>query len=237
MSLLRPSSSFPKLNLRKWLLVKFKIDLMPDIHIVDRYFKAVTCLGVKNDGQGLEYYIPGEDIVDPLSLPASHRDDFIAFAIGGKHATKCLPAEKIAEICHKAARPVILRGGREDHENGEMIKKSVGENIFNACGLFSINQSADIVRKARAVITHDTGLMHIAAAFGKKTISVWGNTVPALGMYPYMPGMEERSTIVEVKGLSCRPCSKLGYDKCPKGHFKCMNAIDIQTIINNLDKE
>ncbi len=70
--------------------------------------------------------------------------------------------------------------------------------------------------------------MHIAAAFRKDIISIWGNTIPEFGMYPYMPGNEEKSTILEVKGLSCRPCSKLGYEKCPKGHFKCMREIDLK---------
>ena len=67
-------------------------------------------------------------------------------------------------------------------------------------------------------MSHDTGLMHIAAAFGKEIFSVWGNTVPAFGMYPYRTEFR----VLEVPGLSCRPCSKIGFDKCPQGHFKCM---------------
>jgi ADP-heptose:LPS heptosyltransferase len=68
--------------------------------------------------------------------------------------------------------------------------------------------------------------MHIAAAYKKEIVSFWGNTVPEFGMYPYMPGAETNSTIAEVKGLSCRPCTKIGFSKCPRGHFKCM--LDIQ---------
>jgi ADP-heptose:LPS heptosyltransferase len=60
--------------------------------------------------------------------------------------------------------------------------------------------------------------MHIAAAFGKPIFSVWGNTVPAFGMYPYKTEFQA----LEVLGLPCRPCSKIGYAKCPQGHFKCM---------------
>ena len=68
-------------------------------------------------------------------------------------------------------------------------------------------------------------MMHIAAAFGKKIISVWGNTVPELGMYPYLPG--EGSRLIQVNNLKCRPCSKIGYMECPKGHFRCMNDIPL----------
>ena len=81
-----------------------------------------------------------------------------------------------------------------------------------------------LVKQAKKIITHDTGLMHIAAAFKKDIISVWGNTVPEFGMYPYKPG--KHSHIIEVKGLACRPCSKIGYKACPKKHFNCMEQID-----------
>jgi len=70
----------------------------------------------------------------------------------------------------------------------------------------------------------------MAAALHKKTISVWGNTVPEFGMYPYMPERPDHFSIVEVRDLRCRPCSKIGYEKCPKKHFKCMNDINIDEI-------
>ena len=72
--------------------------------------------------------------------------------------------------------------------------------------------------------------MHIAAAFKKPIISVWGNTVPEFGMAPYYGRSEIRNQKFEILNLSCRPCSKIGYKKCPKGHFKCMNEIDISVI-------
>ena len=91
--------------------------------------------------------------------------------------------------------------------------------IFNLVGKLSINESASIIKNSKKVYTHDTGMMHIAAAFKKYTFCIWGNTVPEFGMYPY----DTTFTIFEVPDLKCRPCSKIGFDKCPKGHFKCMN--------------
>jgi len=105
-------------------------------------------------------------------------------------------------------------------------------SVINACGIFSIQQSASVIARAEWVITPDTGMMHIAAAFSKKIISVWGNTIPEFGMGPYKPNAENK--IVEMKNLSCRPCSKLGYEQCPKGHFKCMNEIDFSFLKNIL---
>jgi ADP-heptose:LPS heptosyltransferase len=225
-----PSAGFPKLNIRKWLLTKFKINIMPDIHIVDRYFKAAAATRIVNDGKGLDYFIPSSDEFDITTLPEGFRASYAAFVIGAKHATKRLPDHKIVSLCKKLDRPVILLGGPEDATNAELVAEASGPKVISMCGKISLNQSASLVRQAEVVITHDTGLMHIAAAFRKKIISIWGNTVPELGMYPYMPGDEARSMIVEVKGLKCRPCSKLGYDKCPKGHFRCMEEIDEERV-------
>ncbi|MGZ4048338.1 MAG: glycosyltransferase family 9 protein [Bacteroidia bacterium] len=220
----KPSASFKKLNFKKWILINFKIDKMPAIHIVDRYMETVKKLGIKNDGKGLDYFIPAADEVQMSSLPLSHQKGYIGFVIGAKFYTKQLPIEKIISICKKINKPIILLGGKEDLERATQIEKAVGANIYNACGKYNLNQSASLVKQATKIISHDTGLMHVAAAFKKEIISVWGNTVPAFGFSPYLPAPE--SKIVEVKNLSCRPCSKIGYDKCPKGHFKCMMEID-----------
>jgi len=227
-----PSAGFPKLNFRKWLLARTKIDLMPDVHIVDRYFRAVRKLGVVNDGKGLDHFIPEKDEYPASQLPEGFREEFIAFVIGARHATKRLPEHKIISICRKLDRPVLLLGGAEDKAAAGRITAACGPKLLSLCGSLNLNQSASLVKQASRVITHDTGLMHMAAAFRKPITSVWGNTVPQLGMYPYMPGDEEKSVIVEVKGLRCRPCSKLGYDKCPKGHFRCMEEVDESLVVS-----
>lgn len=221
-----PSCGFPKLNMQKWLLTKLKIDIMPDIHIVDRYFGAAEKLGVKNDGKGLDYFIPSKDEFDINSLSETFRKGYTGFVIGAKHATKRMPEHKIISICKRMGSPVILLGGPEDAPAAVRISEACGPMVISMCGKVGLNQSASLVRQAKSIITHDTGLMHIAAAFRKEIVSIWGNTVPKIGMSPYMPGDESKSKIVEVAGLKCRPCSKLGYDKCPKGHFKCMELID-----------
>ena len=232
-----PSATFPKLNLQKWMAVQLKVNILPDIHIVDRYFRAVATLGVVNDGKGLDYFIPAEDEVAMASLPVTHQQGFIAIVIGGKHSTKIFPPEKVIEVCKMLARPVILLGGNEDHLRGEQVAKEAGTMIFNACGAFNLNQSASLIRSARAVMTNDTGLRHVAAAFRKPIVSVWGNTIPAFGMYPYLPDQSKgNSMIAEVKDLSCRPCSKIGYKKCPRKHFNCMNLIEIEPIVSFLQQ-
>lgn len=220
---------FDKVNLAKWLMVNLKINKLPNIHIVDRYINTVKFFIDKNDNKGLDYYIPENDFVDVSGFPENFRNGYIAFAIGAQHFTKRLPKEKIISICKKISQPIILLGDNNDSIVANEINKSVGDNIFNACGKFNLNQSASIVEQSKLLITHDTGLMHIASALKKKVISVWGNTIPEFGMYPYFAG--EGSEIVQVENLNCRPCSKIGYRKCPKKHFKCMNDIDEDRIV------
>jgi heptosyltransferase-2 len=227
--------SFPKLNLRKWLLVRVKINQLPDVHIVDRYFLAVKKLSVVNDQKGLDYFIPDEDKLSVDVLPEPHRKGFIAWIIGGNYTTKMFPSEKTIRICKQVDYPVVLIGGPEDAAKGEHIKAAVGNRIFNACGKFGINESAQLVEKAILVLTNDTGMMHIAAAFRKKIISFWGNTDPRFGMTPYMPMEPEKSILFQVPGLSCRPCSKLGFDNCPKGHFDCMEKISEEKVLKILN--
>ncbi len=227
--------SFNKINIRKWLLVNFKINRLPELHIVDRYLNTIKLFDVKNDNKGLDYFIPENDKIEIKFLPDHFQKGYVSFAIGAKHNTKKLPVEKIISICEKIKLPVILLGGDEDIENANFIKKSIGENIYNACGKYNINQSASLVEQSKLLITHDTGLMHIGAAIKKTVISIWGNTIPGFGMYPYLPG--KQSKIFEISDLKCRPCSKLGKKQCPKKHFRCMNDIDeheIANYVNNL---
>ena len=78
--------------------------------------------------------------------------------------------------------------------------------------------------------------MYIDDAFKKKIISVWGNTVPEFGMYPYYGKYPVMNARFEISGLRCRPCSKIGYDKCPRGHFKCMRQISTEAIASSVQE-
>lgn len=230
--------SFNKLNWKKWLIVNLKINRLPNVHIVDRYLAAAAPLGVKPDALGLDYFIPEKDEVPLDWLPETHRSGYVAYAIGAQHETKKLPLKRMIELCDKINKPIVLLGGKEDGANGEAIEKFFNRSgssgmeegltelnkktvVFNGCGKYNLNQSASILRQATVVFSHDTGLMHIAAALQKEVFSIWGNTIPSFGMYPY----RTRFTVLEKQGLSCRPCSKIGHHRCPKGHFKCMNEM------------
>lgn len=228
-SLKSPSFAFRKLNWEKWLMVRFKVNRLPGQHIVDRYLETVSVFDVKNDGQGLDFFIPENERFNPEELPKTFQKGYVAFVIAGTYATKKLPAEKVSEICRKISYPVILLGGKTERDAGEQILSESNGNVLNYAGKISLNQSASLVRDAKVVLANDTGLMHIAAAFKKKILSFWGNTIPGFGMTPY--NCDPASIQLEVEDLKCRPCSKLGYQKCPKKHFRCMQDIDTNAAV------
>lgn len=211
-----------KNNIKKWLMVNLKLKLKCD-HIVDRYLATCQKTGVKNDFAGLDFFIkPGTTLdADIASFIDSNKT--VGFAIGGTYATKRLPVEKIEQLIQNSPDPIILLGDHNDSERVKELENKFGNKLLNACGRLSLQQSAFVLEHCKTVISHDSGLMHIAAALKKPVISIWGNTVPEFGMGPYFP-VNQTNLHLEAKqvNLNCRPCSKLGYHKCPKGHFNCM---------------
>jgi len=230
------SVRFNKLNYRKWMRVQLKYDCLPDIHIVDRYMKTIEPMGAVNDGKGLDYFINENDREAIQKIPDKIRSAYHVLVIGGAHFTKQIPKEILIAIAKKSNLPLVLLGGADDIAKANLLEKELGDKLWSACGKLSLNESAAVIEKCDKVVTSDTGMMHIASAFNKEILSLWGNTIPEFGMYPYFPkGSESKNYIFQVKDLSCRPCSKIGFDKCPKKHFKCMLDINIEEVVRRLN--
>ncbi len=221
------SVTYNKLNFIKFVTVLLKDKkLLPKLHIVDRYFFALKSFGVINDGKGLDYFI-NEKIINNPEITGLVHTKYVAVVLGGSYFTKQIPIEKLTEICEKIPTKIILLGSKNETEIGNLLVSNF-KNVVNLCGKLSFNESAFVVKEAHWVITSDTGLMHVAAAYNKKIISIWGNTIPEFGMSPYLPNNE--NIILQVNNLNCRPCSKLGYKKCPKKHFNCMQKINLSEL-------
>lgn len=232
-----PTYAYQKLSVQKWLLTKLGINLMPQKHITQRSLDSVAKLGIVNDEQGLDYFIPHGKGIKMTDIPASHQFGYIALVIGASYATKKMPIAKLQQLCAKITYPIILIGGKEDQAEGDEISSIDPIRIYNACGKFSLHESADLVRISKLVISHDTGLQYIACAFNKKVLAIWGGTSPKLAVEPYYgkqqllahaDGIAYHNFIVP--GLSCQPCSNYGKKKCPEGHFNCMQLQDTTSI-------
>jgi len=219
--------TYHKLNLEKWLTVQVKRSFMPvKNHIVDRYFEAVHLAGVVDDGKGLDFYFSSED--EETATGLINGKPFIALVLGATYATKRIPKDKCTDIIARSPLPVALLGGQDVVGLADSLVQEFPEKTMNFCGKTSLGAGAAILQLASKVVTGDTGMMHIAAALKKEILVLWGNTTPLFGMSPYYGKQSQNlSTDLEVQGLSCRPCSKLGYRHCPKGHFRCMNDLVI----------
>ena len=221
------SSTYKKERFKKWLAVKYKINKVKPTHLVDRYLETVKFLGVKNDHQPIDYFLPGEYDIKQL-LPESHQYSYIGFVIGATHFTKRMPNEKIVHLISLLDKPVVLLGGKDVAENGAIIQRAAGSKVYNACGKMGFNESVFLVKKADEVIGFDTGLTHIAEAYNKKLVTIWGSTVPELlGVQAYQVDQVYEAGV----NLPCRPCTRFGRSECPLGHFKCMWDINESEIV------
>lgn len=226
----KPSIRFNKLNLEKWLMTTFKINRLPQKHLVDRYFESLHKLGIKNDGLGLDFFLNEDDSVidSTFKIP----EVYAIGVLGATYFTKQIPRNKWQEIIRAVNIPIVLLGGTKEEKMGNLLSDEFSDQVIDCTGKLSIAQSAALIKNSEMVITPDTGMMHIAAAMRKPIHIIWGNTIPQFGMYPYFGNQVGMVRSHEVLGLTCRPCSKLGYPTCPKRHFDCMQkqTFDMQTL-------
>ncbi|NJM24983.1 MAG: glycosyltransferase family 9 protein [Bacteroidia bacterium] len=221
----------------RWLMVSLKVNKLPNKHIATRFLDAARPLGIATDDLGLDCFIPDRDDVPPEWLPDGFQHEWIAVCIQAPYNTRKLPVSRLIELCDKINKPIILLGDNDDAEAGAVVENFFRQTdsdtetglkelnkkatVYNACGKFSFNQMASVVRKAKYVFTYDNDMLPVAAAFNKETFTLWGNTITLFGRYPY----QSRFVVLENNKVSCRPCSSRGYASCPQGHFKCMNDI------------
>ncbi len=236
------SYSYNKESLQKFLLTKLRLNFMSGRHITLRCLDALARFNVQDDGRGLDYFIRPGDRVAISDLPLSHSMGYVAMVIGASFYTKKLPVHKLQQLCLTIGYPIVLVGGKEDVPEGEKIAAADPAKIYNACGKFNLNESADIVRNAKVVISHDTGLQYIACAFNKPVVAIWGGTSPRLDVEPfygyrYLEASQNKAVYKNmlVPGLKCQPCSNFGTATCPLGHFNCMEQQDLGKIKNAVD--
>jgi len=210
---------FPKSVFRRWKFIRLGMGRPDTRHIVVRYLEAVKKLGVSDDQQGLDFILE-PDILEKVS--AQSKEIFgeqipMAIVLAATWHTKKWPVNYYIRFLLNSKQPFVLLGGEGEKMEALEIMNQVPDGL-NLTGRCSLQESAAWLQVSKFVISHDTGLMHIASALKKNIFVLWGNTAPQLGMYPWMTEHYN----LEVRGLSCRPCTHLGHRECPKGHFACM---------------
>lgn len=216
-------STFRKENLRKWQSVRTKIPL-PVRHIVERYGEALRPWGIEVRELGpLEVYIPPEveekvrkELKTNLPEPP-----WLAVGLGGTYETKRWKLPYFQVLLERLRLPVILLGGKTEMPAAHKLASQLSVPVVVGTGRFSLLETAAAIRVASLLLSHDTGTAHLGAAVQTPTAVLWGNTVPEFGMTPW----KVSHINIEARHLACRPCSKLGFAKCPRGHHDCMRAL------------
>lgn len=233
--------SIDKSRLKKFALVQFKWNLYHEIQpIAEKYRATARSIGVEDDGDGLELWLPEEasqKIYPPTKRNVSALKNKIAIAPGAHHATKRWLPERFAEtafvLSQKFQTEIILLGGKEDRELCSILQKNIpaGVKVWDFSGATSISETARHLDKCSLLISNDTGIMHIAAARRVPVVAVFGSTVRAFGFEPFRV-----PHVVVDKDLACRPCTHIGRAKCPKKHFNCMKLIQSDDVAQAAEK-
>ena len=192
-------------------------------HVVDYYFEALRSLELKNDEFGI--------VLDSKALPAISIElppVYDVFALGARRVTRVISYPKMIELVNRWEGKLVLLGDDWDKNFADRLELLFPEKIFNLCGTTNIVQSASIVLGARKVITHNSFMMHLAAALKKQPFVLYTNTSPSDGYAPYLASYEA----IMLDDLGCRPCVKLESDVCPLYHFDCGNKIKLDAIFD-----
>ena len=223
-----PVKRYSKANFLKFIYMYLGINLFNNEHVVDRYLKAISFLGVKNDNQGLDFFITKQDEVN-----FDVKQKYISWCIGASREQKKLSTSQIIHIANKLNLPIVLLGGKEEVNKAEdIIRNCKGKKIYNYCGNISINQSAFLIQNSQYLLSNDTGLMHIGAALNKKVISFWGCTKPDLGFYPYI---DQCNSLMLVSQISKRQCSNHGAS-CRYTEDGCIKKINPDDMYKRIEK-
>jgi lipopolysaccharide heptosyltransferase II len=219
-----------KKRLHKLMLVNFKRSCFETAHIVDNYYHSIMALKTIKDNLGTELFL--DSIYDIIDTNIYGKKPIIAIAPGAHHFTKRMPVTKYIQIINSINSKIdchfALIGANDDSDLcSEIISKLDNIEFINLCGKLSIRQTAKAIKQCTAIITNDTGVLHIASAVNIPIAAVFGSTVKEFGFEPYYAEYK----IFEVE-LKCRPCTHIGRANCPKGHFNCMRLINTDSIVN-----
>lgn len=236
-----PVYRFQKHLLKRALLVRTGINLYPDspqqLSVPGRYLEAAKELGLNPADRQLSLVLPEADRRWAEQQWSSLRRHHIGvvMAPGARHFTKRWPPHYYAELVHMLAdqlgQNTLMLGGPEELSLIGEIRARCGTDIlFSMVGEITLSQTLALIEKAPIFVSNDSGLMHAAAAFEIPQVALFGSTVRELGFFPVNP----RATVMEVEELSCRPCSHIGRDKCPKGHFDCMNELHPAAVFSKI---
>jgi heptosyltransferase-2 len=221
------------------LLVFLKINKYKKISPIPlRYLKVGIPFGVEDDGKGLELF--WEQDVNQFTDNNLQKhgiglgEEYFTAAPGAGFFTKKWPIEYYRELVGQLTKKynskfVVLGSDSEVNEGKEL---SNIENVIDLSGQLNLLQAAAVIAGSKALISNDSGLMHVATAVKVPVLAIFGSTVEEFGFFPF----RSKSIVVENKNINCRPCSHIGRKKCPQNHFRCMKELNPELVSHKFDE-
>lgn len=228
---------YRKRRFRRWLLVRFKKDVYGGAFSIPKaYLEALKPLGVTDDGGGLEW--PAAQAARDRFLNLAGVSDVvqrspIALCPGASFATKRWLLDYWKELAEKLLQRgdrLWIFGDSSDAEAGAGLQDLDPDKITDFCGKLSLVESGAGLSFCRLAVTHDAGPAHMAAAVGTPVVTIYGSTVTRFGFRPFR--IPHRVCEID---LPCRPCSHLGFERCPRGHFRCMTDLTPDAVFAQIE--
>ncbi len=165
--------------------------------------------------------------------PNSEKKSGIGFAPFAQHKGKMLPLEKsleLVKILSEKDTVYFFGGGKKEIETLENWEQQI-PNTKSLAGKLSLSEELEKISGLKLMISMDSANMHLASVVGTRCVSVWGSTHPFAGFLGF--GQSEND-VVEIKDLTCRPCSVFGDKECFRGDWACLGEISIQQILDKI---
>ena len=213
----------------RWLYTA-RIPYRDDVHHAERLWQLAMPTGARATAGALRPRLyPGEEhraAVDAvLHGSAAAGSPFVALAPGSVWATKRWPY--YAELAQRLAAetPIVVVGASVDGDLARAIASVAPGRILDTTGRLPLLGSAELIRRATALVTNDSAPMHRASAVDTPTLAIFGPTVPEFGFGP----LAASNATLGHDALACRPCDRHGPPACPLGHWRCMRDITPDT--------
>ncbi len=157
----------------------------------------------------------------------------IGFAPFAQHRGKMLPLEKSYELARILAQKYTVYffgGGKTETETLEKWQHEI-PNTFSLAGKLSLTEELQKIAGLELMISMDSANMHLASLMGTRCVSIWGQTHPYAGFLGF--GQSE-DDVIQVKDLTCRPCSVFGDKECYRGDWACLEELSVQKIVEKI---
>ncbi|MFN1218276.1 glycosyltransferase family 9 protein [Chryseobacterium kwangjuense] len=165
--------------------------------------------------------------------PVSGQKEGIGLAPFAQHRGKMLPLEKsyeLARILAQKYKIYFFGGGKKETETLEKWAHEI-PNTESLSGKLNLSQELRKISELELMISMDSANMHLASLMGTRCVSVWGATHPYAGFLGF--GQSEND-VVQVKDLTCRPCSVFGDKECYRGDWACLEELNVQKIVEKI---